>query len=83
MRYESPESVEAAVALLANGAGPSRVLSGGTDLLVQLRAGMVDPDLVVDIKNIRETREITAEDGGFRVGAAVSGAERIDFRALI
>lgn len=75
MRYESPESVEAAVALLADGAAIPRVLGGGTDLLVQLRAGMVDPDLVIDIKKIRETREITVENGGYRVGAAVSGAE--------
>ena len=74
MRYESPESIEAAVALLANGAG-ARILAGGTDLLVQLRAGLIAPELVVDIKNIRETREITAENGGYRVGAAVSGAE--------
>jgi carbon-monoxide dehydrogenase medium subunit len=82
MRYESPESVENAVALLANGSGTYRVLSGGTDLLVQLRAGMVDPDLVVDIKRIRETREIVAENGGFRVGAAVSGAELGEHAAL-
>ena len=75
MRYESPESVEGAVSLLANGAGEPRVLAGGTDLLVQLRAGAIDPDLIVDIKNIRETREISAENGGYRVGAAVSGAE--------
>ena len=75
MRYESPESIESAVALLADGAGDCRVLSGGTDLLVQLRAGVVDPGLVVDIKNIRETREISAENGGYRVGAAVSGAD--------
>jgi carbon-monoxide dehydrogenase medium subunit len=82
MRYESPESVENAVALLANGSGTYRILSGGTDLLVQLRAGMVDPDLVVDIKRIRETREISAENGGFRVGAAVSGAELGEHAAL-
>lgn len=82
MRYESPESVENAVALLANGTGTYRVLSGGTDLLVQLRAGMVDPDLVVDIKRIRETREISAENGGFRVGAAVSGAELGEHAAI-
>jgi carbon-monoxide dehydrogenase medium subunit len=74
MRYESPESIEAAVALLANGAD-ARILAGGTDLLVQLRAGLIAPELVVDIKNIRATREITAENGGYRVGAAVSGAE--------
>ncbi|TFH50555.1 MAG: xanthine dehydrogenase family protein subunit M [Lysobacterales bacterium] len=82
MRYESPESVEGAVALLANGAGTCRVLGGGTDLLVQLRAGMVDPDLVVDIKNIREAREISSENGGYRVGAAVSGAELGEHAAL-
>ncbi len=74
MRYESPESIESAVALLANGVG-ARVLAGGTDLLVQLRAGLIEPELVVDIKNIRATREITADNGGYRVGAAVSGAE--------
>jgi carbon-monoxide dehydrogenase medium subunit len=82
MRYESPESIEGAVALLANGAGTPRVLGGGTDLLVQLRAGMVAPDLVVDIKKIRQTREITAEQGGFRVGAAVTGAELGEHEAL-
>jgi len=75
MQYESPTSIEGAVALLADSAGDIRVLAGGTDLLVQLRAGMVSPDLVVDIKNVRETRSIVQEDGGFRVGAAVSGAE--------
>jgi len=75
MQYESPTSIEGVVALLADNAGDIRVLAGGTDLLVQLRAGMVSPDLVVDIKNVRETRSIVPEDGGYRVGAAVSGAE--------
>jgi len=81
MRYESPESVDGAVALLADGGG-ARVLAGGTDLLVQLRAGVAEPALVVDIKNIRETREITAENGGYRIGAAVSGAELGEHAAL-
>ncbi len=75
MRYETPETLDAAVALLAGADGPARVLAGGTDLLVQLRAGMIEPALVVDIKRIDEMREITAENGGFRVGAAVTGAE--------
>jgi carbon-monoxide dehydrogenase medium subunit len=75
MQYESPTSIEGVVALLANGANDVRVLAGGTDLLVQLRAGIVSPDLVVDIKNVRETRDNVTEKSGFRVGAAVSGAE--------
>ena len=75
MRYEAPESVEGAVTLLAGGGSRGRVLAGGTDLLVQLRAGMIAPDLVVDIKGITETREIRWEDGTLVIGAAVTGAE--------
>jgi carbon-monoxide dehydrogenase medium subunit len=75
MQYEAPQSFEAASALLAGASGTARVLAGGTDLLVQLRSGLVEPDLVVDVKHIPGVKAITAENGGFRIGAAVSGAE--------
>jgi carbon-monoxide dehydrogenase medium subunit len=75
MRYEAPESLEGAVALLAGATGETRVLAGGTDLLVQMRADMVDPALIVDIKKIAETRTVTEDKGGWRIGAAVTGAE--------
>ena len=75
MRYEAPDSVEGAVALLAEATGDARVLAGGTDLLVQMRADVLDPELIVDIKKIRETRTVTEEKGGWRIGAAVTGAE--------
>ena len=75
MRYEAPESLDKAAALLAAAQGDARVLAGGTDLLVQLRADVLSPELVVDIKKITETRTITEEKGGFRIGAAVTGAE--------
>jgi carbon-monoxide dehydrogenase medium subunit len=75
MRYEAPDSLEGAVALLASAQGEARVLAGGTDLLVQMRADILDPDLIVDIKKIAETRSVTQEKGGWRIGAAVTGAE--------
>jgi CO/xanthine dehydrogenase FAD-binding subunit len=76
MRYEAPETVERATALLADSAGEARILAGGTDLLVQMRSDIVDPALIVDIKRIAETRRITEErGGGWRIGAAVTGAE--------
>jgi carbon-monoxide dehydrogenase medium subunit len=75
IRYEAPETLDAAVALLAGAGGQGRVLAGGTDLLVQMRSDLIEPALVVDVKRIAELRRITAEDGGFRVGAAVTGAE--------
>ena len=75
MRYEAPESLDSAVALLAGARGDARVLAGGTDLLVQMRADVVEPEIIVDIKKISETRTITEEKGGWRIGAAVTGAE--------
>jgi carbon-monoxide dehydrogenase medium subunit len=75
MRYEAPGSLDQAVALLAAEPGDARVLAGGTDLLVQLRTDLIEPVLLVDIKRIPEARQIAEEGGGFRVGAAVTGAE--------
>ncbi|MGH6931269.1 MAG: FAD binding domain-containing protein [Dongiaceae bacterium] len=82
MRFEAPTNVKAAVTLLAGGAGAARVLAGGTDLLVQMRSGRIEPDLVVDIKRIPAMRTIIAKGGGFRIGAAVSGAELGEHKAL-
>jgi len=76
LQYEAPNTVKKAVALLAKANGKAKVLAGGTDLLVQLRAKMVSPDLIVDVKKIPQLRKITVgRDGRIRVGAAVSGAE--------
>jgi aerobic carbon-monoxide dehydrogenase medium subunit len=75
MRYEAPNSLDQAVALLVKETGDARVLAGGTDLLVQMRTDVLDPVLVVDIKGIAEMRQIKEEAGGFRIGAAVTGAE--------
>ncbi|MDH3472056.1 MAG: xanthine dehydrogenase family protein subunit M [Rhodospirillales bacterium] len=82
MRYEAPSTLEDAVKAAAAEPGVVRFLAGGTDLLVQLRSGMVEPDLVVDLKRIPETRRIAVEDGGFRIGAAVCGAEIGEHPAL-
>ena len=68
MRYEAPDTIDAATGLLAAAGGNAHVLAGGTDLLVRLRAGFIDPELVVDIKRIEETRTIEEVDGGFQVG---------------
>lgn len=86
MRYEAPETLDSAVALLGGkvGDGGVHVLNGGTDLLVRLRSGMTEPDLVVDIKRIAGLKQITAaEGGGWRIGAAVPSAEMSAHEGLV
>lgn len=78
IHYERPKTAEAAVALLAAAKGPARVLAGSTDLLIQMRSGRLEPELLVDIKGIAEMTSIVAENGGFRLGAAVTCMELIE-----
>jgi carbon-monoxide dehydrogenase medium subunit len=82
MDYRSPGSVLEAVELLAAHDGTAHVLAGGTDLLVKLRAGMVEPKLVVDLKAIPQLRGIESDARGFRIGAATSCAEIGEHAAL-
>ena len=75
IRYLAPGTLDEAVGAFAAAGGDARILAGGTDLLVQMRIGMVRPSLIVDIKKIPEMTSIEeTADSGFRVGAAVSGA---------
>ncbi|HEX2431758.1 MAG TPA: xanthine dehydrogenase family protein subunit M [Aestuariivirgaceae bacterium] len=71
MRYEAPVSLEAASALLAEAPAQSFVLAGGTDLLVRMKGGFVEPELIVDIKHIPDLQELRLDKDGFVIGAAV------------
>ena len=82
LTFNNPTTVEEAVALLQKTDSRQRVLAGGTDLLVQLRSGRIQAQGVVDLKRIPELRTIRTENGGFRIGAAVSGAELGEHPAL-
>src|SRR5882724_10554874 len=74
LAYAAPSTVEEAVRILAGASGVAKVLSGGTDLLVQLRSGRTKPDLIVDTKKIAGISGIREQDGGFVIGAATPGA---------
>ena len=70
--YAVPESVGDAVALLSEHGDRARPLAGGTDILVELRVGRRDIDLLVDVKAIPELNEINySPSDGLTLGAAV------------
>jgi carbon-monoxide dehydrogenase medium subunit len=77
--YQAPTSVHQAVTLLGDKATRARPLAGGSDLLVQLRHGVIDLDLVVDVKHIPELTQISFDPAeGLTVGAAVPCARLCD-----
>ena len=74
MRYEAPKTIKEAAGLMAKAKGSAFLLAGGTDLLVRLRSGLIEPDLVVDIKRIPSLQTVTRTAAGYRIGSAVPAA---------
>lgn len=69
--YQSPASLDEAIALISQHNGSARPLAGGTDLIDHIRTGRFSPQVVVDIKRIPELNVLEINDQGLRFGAAV------------
>ena len=83
MRYERPQTIEAATALLAGTEAKSFVLAGGTDLLVRMQKDDFEAALIVDIKAISGMDTVTETDDSFVIGAAVPSAALSEDAALL
>jgi carbon-monoxide dehydrogenase medium subunit len=71
-----PQSVDDCLKVLAGNASGAKLLAGGTDLLPQMKNGLLKPAWVVDLSGVAELRTLgTAEGGGLRIGAAVTARE--------
>jgi CO/xanthine dehydrogenase FAD-binding subunit len=67
-----PETVEECLRVLGERGGDARVVAGGTDLLPQLKNGLLKPGCVVDLSGVAPLKSLQADKRGLRVGAAVS-----------
>ena len=67
---------------MAKAKGNAFLLAGGTDLLVRMKSGLSEPDLIVDIKSISAMASISKSAGGFRIGGGVSAAAMGENAAL-
>lgn len=76
IEYVAPASLDEATKVLAAKGASARVLAGGTDVIIQAREGRKDVGVMVDVKHIPETTELTlGADGSLRVGAATPCAQ--------
>jgi carbon-monoxide dehydrogenase medium subunit len=68
-----PTSVEECLRALADRGPDARVVAGGTDLVPQLKAGMLQTGCVVDLSGVKQLRQLARANGsGLRIGAAVT-----------
>lgn len=77
--YEKPKTAGALAALLTEGGSQASLLAGGTDLLGQLRARLVEPKVIIDIKGVEELATLEHHsDGSATIGAAVVANRVVD-----
>lgn len=79
--YHKPILVSEALKLLSRYKHPA-ILAGGTDLINNLKAEVVQPDAVVDIKGIKTLRNITFKKNILTIGAAVTFSELMDSKII-
>jgi aerobic carbon-monoxide dehydrogenase medium subunit len=72
--WEEPDSLDGAIALLADGSDAVRAMAGGTALMLMMKAGVFAPSCLVSLAKIepRHSEIAFAADGGLRIGAMVS-----------
>jgi 2-furoyl-CoA dehydrogenase FAD binding subunit len=70
--YLRPDSVEEALAALAETGEEARFLAGGQSLMPMLNMRLIEPRLIVDIARLRALDDIRAEGGALAIGAAVT-----------
>lgn len=80
-RYERPQDVQGAVALLAADPAAS-FLGGGTNLVDLMKIGVSAPDLLVDVTGLPLGEVEELPDGGLRIGALVRNSDLAAHRAV-
>src|SRR5665647_375340 len=71
-------------ALAARAANPnSKPLGGGTDLVVNIRRGIVAPPVLIDLNRVAELHAIKADEHRLEIGASVTLTELAEHPAVI
>ena len=83
--YYAPNSVDEVISLLLEAANESqlaKLLAGGTDVLVQMHSGLNKPDVLVNLKKIKETNRLEINDREIYIGAAIPSAQMQEYQNL-
>lgn len=70
--YKKPATIDEAVEILAQYGDKAKVLAGGTDLVVMIKEDILAPEMVIDIKGIKELKDISFSNEELKIGAGVT-----------
>lgn len=81
--YESPKTIEEAIALLDLGAGEAKVLAGGQSLVPMMKLRFASPEMLIDINEISGLKYIRVDpDGAIHIGALTRHEDLVDSQEI-
>lgn len=80
--YHQPDTVAAAVALLAEHGDDARVIAGGHSLIPMMKLRLASPEHLIDLQAIDALRNISVDGGSVQIGAMVTQADLINHDGL-
>jgi CO/xanthine dehydrogenase FAD-binding subunit len=73
LKINIAESLREAIFMLSENGEKSRIVAGGTDLLMKMKKGVLLPEVLIDIKRVKDLNYVIRnETGGLRIGAVTS-----------
>jgi len=72
IEYYRPHDLDEAVTFLARNGATTRILAGGTDLMIDRRAGTLNTDCLCDVSRLVELKRIEIIDDRLEIGAGVT-----------
>jgi CO/xanthine dehydrogenase FAD-binding subunit len=82
-QYIQPKKLNEALEQIATFKERAKIFAGGTDLIIQMRKGLINPEVVIDISSLKELRGINTSQGVVSIGALTTYYEIINDPTLI
>ncbi|MFK5952361.1 MAG: FAD binding domain-containing protein [Desulfobacterium sp.] len=75
MKYYRPETLEQALAFLDAHGSQTEILAGGTDVMVDIRSGVLNKKTLLDVNQLAILKKIEITDEGLCIGSGVTLSE--------
>ena len=76
--YIRPPDLDGALEFLNTNGAETKILAGGTDIMVDMRSGALKTRFLLDVSRLGDLRKIEMKDGQLSIGAAVTITELLE-----
>ena len=81
--YIRPPDLDGALEFLNTNGAETKILAGGTDIMVDMRSGALKTRFLLDVSRLDDLKKIELNDGQLSIGAAVTITELLESETIV